>query len=295
MIPIDIRKYKVLLRAIDCGSLTKAGEELGYTQSGVSHMIKNLEKEIGFTILLRHRTGVSPTEDGKKIIPILRELVKWEEQLSQVSSSINGMEVGHIYIGTFTSMSVHWLPLIIKSFQNDYPNICITLKEGGNREILEWLEEGKIDFGFCIHPSNKDIDWVPLKEDYLMAVLPKDNINHKKDVFYHSDFMNYPFIQLPSNFDYEVHEFFEKHYLKPNVKFTSTDDYTIISMVEQGLGISVLPKLVLEGYKHCQIQTLNLEPPCLRNLGIAIPSIKKASPAAKRFIEYSQRIVFNKI
>ena len=59
------------------------------------------------------------------------------------------------------------------------------------------------------------------------------------------------------------------------MKFTSTDDYTIISMVEQGLGISVLPKLVLEGYKHCKIQTLNLEPPCIRNLGIALPSIKK--------------------
>ena len=44
-IHIDTKKYKVLLRAIDCGSLTKAGEELGYTQSGVSHMIKNLEKK----------------------------------------------------------------------------------------------------------------------------------------------------------------------------------------------------------------------------------------------------------
>ena len=135
---------------------------------------------MGFTILIRHRVGVIPTEAGKRIIPILRELVKWEEQLSQVCSSIKGMEVGHICIGTYTSMSVHWLPFIIKDFQNDYPNIRITLKEGGNQEILEWLEEGKIDLGFCVSPSNTDMDWFPLKEDYLMVVLPKEYINDKK-------------------------------------------------------------------------------------------------------------------
>ncbi|NWK84275.1 LysR family transcriptional regulator [Staphylococcus sp. GSSP0090] len=292
---MDTKKYKVLLRAIDSGSLTKAAEELGYTQSGVSHMIRNLEKEMGFTILFRHSTGVNLTEDGKRIMPMLRELVKWEEQLYQVTSSIKGVDIGHISIGTLTSMSVNWLPLVIKAFQKNYPNIRITLKEGGNQEIVELLEEGKLDFAFCIYPSSLDLDWLPLKEDYLMVVMPTDNMNYANNLFYYSDIEKYPFIQLPYKFDYEVHRLFEKHQIKPNVKFTSTDDYTIISMVEQGLGISILPKLVLEGYKHRKIRMLNLEPPYLRNLGIAITSVKKASPAAKKFIEYAQYIILNEI
>lgn len=103
---MDFRKYEVFLRTLECGSLTRAGEELGYTQSGVSHMMKSLEEEVGFRLFSRGRAGMELlTSEGARIVPIIRELSKWNEQLSQVLSSIKGFELGTIRIAAMASIS----------------------------------------------------------------------------------------------------------------------------------------------------------------------------------------------
>ncbi|QUH20918.1 LysR family transcriptional regulator [Alkaliphilus sp. B6464] len=288
---MDTKKFETLLKVIDYRSITKAGEDLGYTQSGVSHMIKAIEKELGFPVLVRNKSGVVPTEDCKKIIPALRQLVNWNEQFEQITASIKGITIGKVRIGTFTSMSVHWLPRIIKEFQTDYPNIEIELEEGGNRTLSYGIENGLIDVGFCSKPTDIDVDWIPLFDDCLMAVLPPTFEVSGMNTFPLQMFNKTPFIALSEDFDCEVQKIFQQNSICPDVKFSSTDDYTIISMVEQELGFSILPEMVLRGYKHCSVQTLVLEPYCKRQLGIALSSIKNASPATKKFIQYAKKII----
>ncbi|WP_312941920.1 LysR family transcriptional regulator [Oscillibacter sp.] len=288
---MDTKKFETLLRVIDCGSITKAGEDLGYTQSGISHMVKAIERELGFPVLIRNRNGVVPTEDGKKIISALRQLVNWNEQFEQVAASIKGIEIGKVRIGTFTSMSVNWLPRIIKAFQSDYPNIAIELVEGGNQALSSGIENGLIDVGFGSYPTGMEADWIPLFEDFLMAVLPPTYDIKDLDVFPIQRFNHLPFITLSESFDCEVQQIFKRNYILPDVKFSSTDDYTIIAMVRQGLGCSILPQMVLQGYKHCNVQTLALEPECRRQLGIVLPSLKDASPATKKFVQCAKTII----
>jgi len=288
---MDTKKFETLLRVIDCGSITKAGEDLGYTQSGISHMMKAIERELGFPVLIRNRNGVVPTEDGKKIIPALRQLINWNEQFEQITASIQGITIGKVRIGTFTSMSVNWLPRIIKVFQSEYPNITIELVEGGSRALSSEIENGLIDVGFGRCPVGTEADWIPLFEDCLMAVLPPACDIKGLNAFPIQRFNRIPFIALPEYFDCEVQQFFQQNSILPDVKFSSTDDYTIISMVEQGIGCSILPQMVLRGYKHCNVQTLALEPYCRRQLGIVLPSLKDASPATKKFVQCAKTII----
>lgn len=288
---MDTKKFETLLSVIDCGSITKAGEALGYTQSGISHMIQAIERELGFPVLIRNRNGVVPTEDGKKIIPALRQLVNWNEQFEQITASIQGITIGKVRIGTFTSMSVNWLPRIIKAFQSEYPNIAIELVEGGNQALFSEIGTGLIDVGFGSYPVGMEADWIPLFEDCLMAVLPPTYDIKGLTVFPIQLFNHIPFITLPEYFDCEVQQIFQQNSILPDVKFSSTDDYTIISMVEQGLGCSILPQMVLQGYKHCNVQTLALGPYCRRQLGIVLPSLKNASPATKKFIQCAKTII----
>lgn len=288
---MDTKKFETLLRVIDCGSITKAGEDLGYTQSGISHMIKAIERELGFPVLIRNRNGVVPTEDGKKIIPALRQLVNWNEQFEQITASIKGITIGKVRIGTYTSMSVNWLPRIIKAFQSEYPNIAIELVEGGNQALSSGIENGLIDVGFGSYPAGMEADWIPLFEDCLMAVLPPACDIKGLNTFPIQRFNRIPFIALPEYFDCEVQQIFQQNSILPDVKFSSTDDYTIISMVEQGLGCSILPQMVLQGYKHCNVQTLALEPYCRRQLGIVLPSLQDASPATKKFVQCAKTII----
>lgn len=285
---METNKLEILLKVVEHGNMTKTSENINYTQSGISHMIKSLEKDLGFPLLIRNHNGVETTENCKKILPAIQQIVHWTEQLDQISASIKGLTTGKVRIGTFTSMSVHWLPKIIKLFQTRYPNVEIELIEGGDQSLVRGLEDGLIDIGFGRKPAETQADWLPLFDDCLMAVLPAGSFTGT--AFPIKLFHQAPFIALPEYFDHEVNDIFQAKGIVPDVKFSSTDDYTIISMVEQGIGISVLPQMVLQGYKHCNIQAIPLKPYCKRQLGIVLPSINSASPATKKFIECVEEV-----
>lgn len=287
---METNKLEILLKVIESGNMTKTSENINYTQSGISHMIKSLERDFGFPLLTRNHIGVETTENCKKILPAIQQIIHWTEQLNQITASIKGITTGKVRISTFTSMSVNWLPKIIKLFQTKYPNVEIELIEGGDQSLVRSLENGLIDIGFGCKPSKIQVDWIPLFNDCLMAVLPESS-SFTDTTFPIERFHQAPFIALPEYFDHEVNDIFQAKGIIPNVKFSSTDDYTIISMVEQGIGISVLPQMVLQGYKHCHIQAMPLEPYCNRQLGIVLPSVNSASPATKKFIECVEEII----
>ncbi|NCC68687.1 MAG: LysR family transcriptional regulator, partial [Clostridia bacterium] len=139
---MSANKYEAFVRVVELGSLTKAAEAIGVTQSAVSHMINSLEAEFGFSLLRRGRSGAFLTTEGERVIPAVRGILNHSEQLSQIVASIRGVETGTVRIGAFTSVAVHWLPGMIKAFQRDYPNVEIRLMNGDYHDVEQWLEEG---------------------------------------------------------------------------------------------------------------------------------------------------------
>jgi DNA-binding transcriptional LysR family regulator len=280
-----MNKFKVLLKVVELGSLTKAAEVMGFTQSGVSHMINSLEDEFGFSLLIRNRSGAKLTTNGEEIVKTLREILKWNEHLEQQVASIHGIELGTIHIGTFTSVGVHWLPGIIQDFQRDYPHIEIRLVEGDYREIEDWIAEGKIDCGFLSLPTWDIFDAIPLHQDPMLVLLPREHPLSSEDSITLAKIENEPFIMPSKGSDYDVNRVLEKARTKPDIKYTLGDDYAIMAMVEKGLGISILPELVLRGQQR-NIRLIELEEKSFRSLGIAVSSLREVSPATKRFLNY---------
>jgi len=282
---LSINKYEVFMKVVEQGSLTKAADLLGFTQSGVSHMIKSLEIELGFALLLRGRSGIKLTANGEQMLKPIREILNWNEQLKQVVASIHGLEAGTIRIGTFTSVSVNWLPGMIKQFQKEYPTIDIKLMEGDYQEIESWIEEGQIDCGFMTIPTRGTFEVIPLKKDRMLAILPLDHPLSELSYLPLSKIENEPFIISSEGSDYDVRRVLDQASIKPNIKFSLGDDYAIIAMVANGLGVSILPELVLQGREH-NVRIMELEERSYRSLGIAVQSMKHASPSARRFVQY---------
>ncbi|MGC6588884.1 LysR family transcriptional regulator [Paenibacillus sp. Dod16] len=282
---MSINKFKVLLKVVELGSLTQAAEVMGFTQSGVSHMISSLEDEFGFSLLIRNRSGAKLTTNGEEILKTIREILKWNEHLEQQVASIHGIELGTIHIGTFTSVGVHWLPGIIQDFQRDYPHIEIRLVEGDYREIEDWIAEGKIDCGFLSLPTSDTFDAIPLHQDPMLVLLPMEHPLSSEDSITLSQIENEPFIMPSKGSDYDVNRMLEKARIKPDIKYTLGDDYAIMAMVEKGLGISILPELVLRGQRR-NIRLIELKEKSFRSLGIAVNSMREISPATKRFLNY---------
>lgn len=287
---MNIGKYETLMAVVESGSLTRAAQTLGCTQSAVSHSIDSLEQELGFALLKRGRSGVRLTGEGERLIGAVRNLLNSAEQLAQTASSIRGLESGTVRIGSFTSVAVHWLPPVLKEFQKDYPRVEFKLLNGDYHDVEQWLMEGSIDIGFVNVPSAVDCECIPLMEDRLLAILPRHSRFESYPRFPLVECETEPFISLLESSDHDARRALEAAGVKPNVRFYTKDDYAIIAMVEQGLGISIMPELLLKG-RHDDIQMLPLVPEANRTIGIAIAAGAKAGPATRRFADYVVRYV----
>ena len=291
---MNLSKYEMLAAVVEQGSLTLAAGELGCTQSAVSHSIDSLEKELGFSVLKRGRAGVSLTAEGERLMPAVRALLNSAEQLGQTAAAIRGLDAGTVRIGAFTSVAVHWLPGVLKEFQADYPKVEFILLNGDYHDVEQWLLDGSIDIGFVTVPCALDCECIPLMEDRLLAILPPDSRFASYPKFPLTECETEPFISLLKSSDHDARRALEAAGVEPNVRFYTKDDYAVIAMVEQGLGMSIMPELLLKGRKD-NLLTLPLIPEAKRTIGIAIAAGGKAGPATRRFADYVVRYVTDQV
>lgn len=290
---MSISKFETLAKVCELGSLTKAAEVLGCTQSAVSHTINSLEEQFGFAILTRSRAGVKLTDDGQRIMPSVRGILNYYEQLNQTVSAIRGLDFGTVRIGAFTSVAVHWLPGVIKEFQRDYPNVDIKLLNGDYHDVEKWLTEGSVDLGFVNLPTSLNCECIALMEDRLLAILPPDHKFASYPKFPLVECETEAFITLLETSNHDANKALSAAGIKPNIKFSTKDDYAIIAMVEQGLGISIMPELLLRG-RHDNVAVKELVPPSKRTIGLAIGETSSQSPATRKFADYIIRWVKEK-
>lgn len=282
---MNLQKYLCFVKTVEYGSFTKVAENMNYSQSGISRMIADLEKEWGISLLERCKNGVKPTSDGMKLLPYAQNLCADFDKLKMQVDALNGLQSGLIRIGTFSSVATHWLPNIIKEFQKDYPNIDYELLLGDYSEIEEWIHTGRVDCGFLLLPTHPEFETIFLEEDKLIVIIPENHPLKDCAKFPVAALCNEPFMLLEKGGKAEISRIFEENNLTPNVKFTTWDDYAVMSMVENGLGISVLPELILRRVPY-KIIAKELDVPAYRHIGLALRNQRTASLAVKRFIEY---------
>ena len=282
---MNIQKYMAFVKTVEYGSFTKAAEMLNYSQSGISRMINDLEKEWKVVLLERGKSGVKLTSDGMKLLPHAKSVCMEYEKLQMEVDELNGLQSGLIRIGTFSSVATHWLPNIIKEFQKAYPGIDYELLLGDYTEIETWILEGRVDCGFLRLPTHTEFETIFLEQDRLLAILPENHPLAQLEKVPVAALCEEPFMLLEKGGKADSIAIFERCNMTPNVRFTTWDDYAIMSMVESGLGISILPELILKRVPY-RIVAKELDVPVYRKIGIALRSKKSASLAVIRFLEY---------
>lgn len=284
---MSILKYNAFLKAIEYGSLTKAAEALVYTQPGISHMISSLEKEMGFPLLVRSKEGVFPTENAEPLIYYMQRIVSAEDTLKEISCKIRGIEIGSLKVGAFYSTSVKWVPPIVSRFSSLHPGVKLQVFEGNHFELEEWLTNGTIDIGLMSMPVPENYDFIPLYKDSIMAVLPTEHPLARCEKVDPAELVNYPFIIPHDGGDEDVWQVMNAENLTPEIKYRIKGDMATISMIGQNLGVSLIPGLALP-FQFDNIVTRPLIRDHSRVLGLAIRSIKHASPAAEEFISITK-------
>ena len=282
---INIQKYMAFIKTVEYGSFTRAAQILNYSQSGTSRMIGDLENEWHVSLLERGRFGVRLTSDGVQLLPYAQKVCDEYLKLQTQVDELNGLQTGLIRIGTFSSAATHWIPNIIEKFREHYPRVSYELLIGDYVEIANWILEGRVDCGFLRLPTSADLDVTFLESDRLLAVLPENHPLADCDVFPIERIEQESFILQGKGLKAEAEDFFHLHGLRPTAYCTTWDDYAIMSLVERGVGISLLPELILKRTPY-RIVIKELSVSTGRDIGFAVRDQKTASLAVKRFMEY---------
>lgn len=284
---MSLAKFEIFNTVVELGSLTEASLKLGLTQSAISHALSSLETEWGFSILARGRSGVQLTSNGELILPYIREMLNLNEQMIQQVASINGLEAGVVRVGTFSSVSIQWLPKIMNDFQEHYPSIELKLLEGNYDEITQWILSGEVDFGFLSLPALKSLEVIPLRKDPMLCILPaKHPLAYLNEIDF-EQIKTEEMIMPRAGCDSDIRRIFRENNAVPNIKFELTDDQAIFSMVRNGFGISILPEMALYRLPD-DIHIASLKSVFVRSIAVAAVSFKNHPPATKKFIEYIQ-------
>lgn len=288
---METARCRAFLAAAETGSFSRAAEMLRYTPSGVNQLVTALEKEIGFSLFSRSTKGVALTANGQLLLlPVIREILHQEDKLFELSAQMNGLLIGTVTIAAYSSIATHWLPAVIRDFQENYPHVEIKLMEGIWQEVSQWLEERTADIGFLSYQENMPFEWIPLAEDPMLALLPR---NHPL-----AGAASYPlkrceqdsFIMPALGCDDDVEALFARNHVDPNIRYTTIENFSAMSMVEQGLGVSVMNKLITEK-RICDVAMIPIDPPASITLGAALHSRADASPAVKMFLKYAVRML----
>lgn len=280
-----MNRYFALQKIVELGSFTKAAEALGYTQSAMSQMISSLEDELSITLLYRSRVGVKLTLEGADLYPFIQRTILQYQAMQEKANEIKGLETGVIRIGTISSISCHWMPQLIKEFQVLYPNVQFILHQGDYSSIQEWIKVGAVDFGFITPPAVTDFHTITIKVGSMLAILPANHRLASHSTISLHEIVNEPFILLEEGHFSEPMEAFHACNLEPNIKFCIHDDYAIMTMVEAGLGISILAELVLRRTNY-DIVMLPVDPPIIRTIAIGFKDKTSLPIASKYFIDY---------
>lgn len=280
-----MNRYIALQKIMELGSFTKAAEALGYTQSSISQMIASLENELSIKLLIRSRHGVKLTIEGTELYPFIERTILQYRAMQEKVNEIKGLETGIIRVGTFSSITCHWMPQLIKGFQQRYPNVQFLFHQGDYTSIQEWIKTGAVDFGFVTPPAVTDLETIIMKDGEMLAILPKSHPLADRTSIRVGEISGDPYILMEEGHFSEPLNSFEAAGLKPNIKYTIHDDYAVMTMVEAGLGVSILAELVLQR-TNFDIAKIPLDPPIYRTLAIAYKDRHSLPVASQYFIKY---------
>jgi len=282
---MNLLKYKIFIKVVEVGSLTKAGEMLNLSQSAISHAISGLEDELGLNLLIRNRSGIKLTDNGERLIHHFKKIIQLNDELYQEVALIKGLEIGTVRIGTFTSVSIQWLPRILKEYHKRFPLIETKILDGNYSEIENWIVGGAVDIGFVNLPTLEGLEAIQLRKDRMLCIMPSNHPLGEQSTIRLEQIIDLPFIMPVSGCDADVRRIFSQHKLSPKIKYELEDDHAIMSMVQNALGISILPETILSKtqYDLC-IRPLHGEH--FRSIGIAAVSFKNTSPAARKLVDF---------
>ncbi len=244
-----LSRHQIFCKIVEVGNFTRVAEQIHYSQSAISQMVQTLEREAGVTLLARRKDGVVLTRDGEALYPYFQQIAAAEDACRRKEEELQGLKKARITIGSVSSTGRNVLPPVIKQFKEMYPETVFWIRQGDYTDIRRWIMEDQVDFGFLASGAAGDLPHRELYREPLMAVLPEQHPLAQRSAVSMEELAGEAFIVLDEGEDSSVRDLFRRAGLSIREEYAVYDDYSILAMVSQGLGVSVLFEKVLQGFE----------------------------------------------
>lgn len=290
MSSIDVSKIKLFqLRAFaavaEYGGFGKAATELELTQSAISHAIASLEEELGVILFARSRRGATLTPVGAEVIGNAQQILHHLDQLIVTTQKAKGLAGGQVRVAAIRSLATHWLPHVIAAFKQRYPQISITLTRCVNHgEVQATLRNGSADIGLMDLYKPTGLRVYKLYADDYVALLPPKAAVPTHPTW--EQLSQYPLIlPVPNDNSYALlREYLTQLPLPLEIAYELNEDSAIVSMVAEGLGMTILPYFAAIPIPK-GVKVRPLPQPLQRQLGAVILEEGFQSPPVYAFLE----------
>ncbi|UVM07760.1 LysR family transcriptional regulator [Pseudomonas laurylsulfatiphila] len=287
---MTLTQLEIFSLVAELHGFTPAANRLGISQSAVSHALKSLEQELGVELLRRHQTRVEPSDIGQQLLVRARAMLGLANTLRQEAADARGMKTGTLRIGSFgPTSSIKLLPLILQQYRAAHPGIEVHIDEGPDRQVLQWLEERRIDIGFVVLPEER-FDTVALIEDQMVALLPADHPLAVHDSLNLKDLCDVPFVLTEAGSSELVSRLFTAARLAPNIRYRCSQLMSTLDVVARGDGVTVVAEGSLPNQSDRRYVKKPLSPTVVRQVGLAVLDRRQASPATLAFIKLAQSL-----
>lgn len=261
---LDVRRLEVLLKVVECGSVTAAAAALTYTPSAVSQQLRRLELEVGMPLLQRHARGMVPTEAGHVLAVHARKVFRQMAAAESDLRDIAGLRRGTLELGTFPTVGSSFLPLAVRRFGQMYPSIQFNIRSARLAELIAMLEEGTVglsllwDYEWSRVEANQ-LSLTELFVDPTVLVVANDHPLGRRKAVSMEALATERWI-IRSN-DHPVVEVLARSALaagfEPKISFRANDYQEAQAMVSVGLGIALAPRTAVVN-KHPGVHILSL-------------------------------------
>lgn len=290
---MNLYNWSVFIAVVEQGSFIKAAAVLNVTQSAVSHTISKLEEECGYQLLVRSKTGIKLTANGEILLPYVRLLMNSSDSLSQEINKLKDVESGIVKVAAFHSATMLWLPEIIRRFSRKYPNINLVIKQSGDKGIYDMIMAGEVDLAIASKFAvPADISFIPLHQTRLVGITSEDFVPANGVSLTPEDFLSNNIVLPYEGYDTEMMRYMTEKEVGTSYSFRIEDDDTILAMVEQGFGISVMPAMTIKCSDR-KLKEWSIDTNVTRVIGLVTVYQDYISPAAslfrKEIIEYANQ------
>lgn len=280
---MSISKYRALAAVAELKNITKASNRLGYTQSGVSHLVSALEDDLGVTLLLRSKSGTTLTEEGMAMLPYVQRVLEDEDALRAKALELRDATVGKLRLATFSSVAIQWLPKILSRFTSLHPGVEVCVTNGTYSTVEDALASGSADCAFVPLPTLPEFTATRLFHDRLLAVVDERNPLAAREDLTAADLTGETFIVPAEGSNHDIGKLFAAAGTHPANTLDINDDYAAVAMVRQRLGVTILPELMLRGFPLDGVKCVPIRD-TERAIGVAVRKGRRLPPAVNAFL-----------